>query len=237
MIIGLVILLLLLLLTYNQLWVVIGSQEGNTLNTSFIWYLLLGEIIILSPPRVDRILTEDVKTGTMAYYLNKPVSFFLMRLSEAAGSMSVLFVYLITIGSLTVYLITGGTPFALEFLPIIIIMCYLSCLINIYIKSVVGLCAIWFNSTRTLILVIDRLAFIFGGAIFPLTIYPDWFVAIAKFTPFYSFYYLTIRLVYAFSWENLLYALSLNIFWILIISVLIKIAYGKLSRKVNIYGG
>lgn len=84
---------------------------------------------------------------------------------------------------------------------------------------------------------IERLAFILGGAIFPLTIYPEWFVEIAKWTPFYSIYYLTIKLVYDFSWPNLGQVILLNGFWSLLIISFITYAYTKLSKKVNVYGG
>ncbi len=84
---------------------------------------------------------------------------------------------------------------------------------------------------------IERLAFILGGAIFPLSIYPDWFVDIAKWTPFYSFYYLTIKLVYDFSWSNLAEALVLNCFWVCLMGIFAYFTYQKLTKRVNVYGG
>lgn len=81
----------------------------------------------------------------------------------------------------------------------------------------VGLCSLWLESIRTLGMAIERMAFIFGGAIFPLSIYPRWFVEIAQWTPFYSVYYLSIKLVYDFSWANLAQAVLLNTFWITLI--------------------
>lgn len=237
MIFGLCFLLILLVLTYNQLWVVIGKQEGSALNISFIWYLLLGEIIILSPPRVDRVLDEDIKTGTMAYYINKPVSFFAMRFTEAVAAMSVVFIFLFIIGGSLTFILTDNLPFKLWQLPIITIMCFGSCIINTFFKCIIGLCAIWFNSTRSINMVLERFAFIFGGAIFPLTIYPEWFVDIAKYTPFYSYYYLTIRLVYDFSWQNLAIAATMNSIWILFLASFAGFAYNKLSKRVDIYGG
>lgn len=237
LIIGLNILLVLLLLTYNQLWIVIGSQEDKIINISFIWYLLFAEMIILSPPRMDRILSEDIRTGTMTYFINKPISFFLMRICEAIGEMSATFFFMILIGGTSAYIITGGIPFNIAHLPIIVLMVYLSTIINIFMKASIGMCALWLANTRYLNLVIERLAFIFGGAIIPLSIYPDWFVSIAKFTPFYAFYYMTIRLVYDFSIQNLITAISLNAMWFIIIGTFIAIAYKKLNRNVEIYGG
>lgn len=237
MLIGISILLMLLLLTYNQLWIMIGSQENSVLNTSFIWYLLFAEIIILSPTRMDRVFNDDIESGTMTYFVSKPISFFGMRFFEGVGEMTSSFLALLLFGGLITFLITDGIPFKLIHLPIIILVCYISCLINLFLKSAIGLSALWINNTRYLAMLIERLAFIFGGAIFPLSIYPDWFVNIAKFTPFYSFYYLTIKLVYDFSWKNLVVAMSLNAMWFAIIGIFIHLAYKTLSKKVEVYGG
>jgi ABC-2 type transport system permease protein len=235
---GLLFFLFILLFIYNRLWEVIGLEENTIgLNSSYIWYLLLAEMIILSSPRIERILFDDIQSGTMAYYINKPVSFFLMRYFEALGNMSVSFVIMGLIGTLATLALTGKPPFAWHQFPFIILMCYLSSCINVLLCTGIGLCTLWLNSIRTLSMAFERLAFIFGGAIFPLSIYPEWFVDIAKWTPFYSFYYLTIKLVYDFSWINLSTALFLNLFWISLIMSFIYFVYGKLNQKVNIYGG
>lgn len=230
--------LLILIYIYNRLWEVIAFENNSSgLNTTFIWYLLFAEMIILSRPKIDRIIFDDIISGTMAYYINKPISFFFMRYIEAVGNMSVSFLVMGGVGIIITLIITGYPPFSWNELPIIFTMCYLSSCLNIMLTASVGLCGIWLASTRTLGMAVERLAFIFGGAIFPLSIYPDWFVDIAKWTPFYSFYYLTIKLVYDFSWNNLIHAISLNTFWICIIGIFIRFTYNKLSKRINIYGG
>ncbi|MDD4557265.1 MAG: hypothetical protein PHE89_08110 [Alphaproteobacteria bacterium] len=237
LIMGMLVILSLLLLTYNQLWVVVGKESNNAINHSFIWYLLLAETIILSAPRVDRIFDEDIRSGNMAYFINKPVSFFFMRFSEAVGEMTSSFITFISFGGVLTLAITHQVPFEWKHLPIILAMCYFSCLINLFLKCACGMSAIWFSSTRYLNMVVDRLGFVFGGAIIPLSIYPEWFVNIAQYTPFYSFYYLSLRLVYEFSWENLLQAITLNIFWSSLLCAFIFAAYRKLGKRTQIYGG
>lgn len=235
---GLLFFLFILLFIYNRLWVVIGVQENaNGLNATYIWYLLLAEIIILSGPKMERIMFEDIKSGNMAYYVNKPISFFLMRYIEGIGNMTVSFLIMGTFGTIVTLLLTGQPPFEWRHFPFIIIMCYLSSAINLLFYTGVGLCSLWLESIRTLGMAIERMAFIFGGAIFPLSIYPRWFVEIAQWTPFYSVYYLSIKLVYDFSWANLAQAVLLNTFWITLIVGFIVFAYGKLIKKVDVYGG
>lgn len=235
---GLLFFLFILLFIYNRLWVVIGVQDNvSGYNAVYIWYLLLAEMIILSSPKMERILFNDIKEGNMAYYINKPISFFLMRYAEGLGNMTISFLIMGGFGTLVTLALTGHPPFAWKHFPIIMLMCYISSAINLLFYTGVGLCSLWLESIRTLGMVIERLAFIFGGAIFPLSIYPQWFIDIAKWTPFYSIYYLTIKLVYDFSWYNLMEAAVLNLFWVGSIVGFVIFAYGKLIKKVDIYGG
>ena len=230
--------LIILLFTYNRLWEVIGLEQDQIgLNATFVWYLLFAEMIILSAPRSERILADDVKSGTMAYYINKPVSFFLMRYAEALGAMAVSYLSMGALGSLAALLLTEEPPFQWWQFPFIFIACGISSAINTLLYTAIGLSALWLENIRTLSMAVQRLAFIFGGAIFPLTIYPEWFVDIAQWTPFYAVYYLTIRLVYDFSWLNLGEACLLNFLWTSGIVAFIAYAYRKLNRRVNVYGG
>ncbi len=230
--------LLILLFIYNQLWSVIGIQNNEQhLTTNFIWYLLLAEMIILSPPRIERTLEYDIRSGNMAYYINKPVSFFGMRFSESLAEMTASFTIMGIVGGVIAYFLTGNIPFRWANLPLIIIMCYISSTINMLFFMAVGLCALWLESTKTLAMAFQRSAFILGGAIFPLSIYPQWFIDIAQWTPFYSIYYLTVKLIYDFSFANLFEIILKNTFWGIIIFSFIGFCYSKLYKKVNIYGG
>ncbi|MDR1026461.1 MAG: ABC-2 family transporter protein [Lactobacillus sp.] len=231
-------LLAIILYAYNQLWNVISADSNQSgLNQIFIWYLLMGEIIILSSTKVERVIEDDIKSGTMAYYLNKPVSFYFMRYSESLGPLTITFLFLAFWGSLFVWLITSKIPFIWYHFPIILLNIYISCVIYTLLYTAVGFLALWLKEIRSLAMAVERFAFIFGGAIFPLTIYPEWFVNIAKFTPFYSLYYLSIKLIYDFSWYNLAVALGLNFMWTSIIAGFVYLAYRKLSKKVEVNGG
>lgn len=230
--------LMIILLVYNQLWVVVGSDSNQTfLNSQFIWYLLLGEIIILATPRIERIIEDDIKSGNLAYFISKPISFFTMRFVEGIASLSILWSFMMVTGGLFVFLITPSLPFVWYHFPIIALNIFLSCIINILLVTALGFSALWLTDIRVIAMAFHRLAFIFGGAVLPLSIYPEWFVNIAKFTPFYSIYYLSLKLVYDFSWGNLFTALSLNIFWTSLISIFLFFAYKNLSKRIDINGG
>lgn len=180
--------LFILLVIYNRLWNAIGIESGESgIQSKYIWYLLIAEIIILSPPKTDRIILDDIQNGTMSYYINKPVSFFWMRYMESAGMMTVSFLFMLTAGTIIALLLTPSVPFSWADYPVIVLMAYFSSLVNVLLLTAVGFSALWLNDTKTLGMAVQRLAFIFGGAIFPLSIYPDWFVDISRWSPFLLF--------------------------------------------------
>ena len=122
---GLLFFLFILLFIYNRLWEVIGIQDNvSGLNATFIWYLLLAEMIILSSPKMERTLFDDIQSGTMAYYVNKPISFFIMRYCEGIGNMSVSFLLMGAFGSITTFALTGTPPFEWKYFPLILFDTY-----------------------------------------------------------------------------------------------------------------
>ncbi len=238
LLLGTLFFLMILLFIYNRLWQIIGIESSQSgLQSKYVWYLLLSEIIILSAPKNERLLQQDIKSGTFAYYINKPVSFLALRFAEYAGTMSVSFFFMLLLGGCATAIMTPQPPFLAKDIPAILLAAYISSLINIFMFTAIGFCALWMNDVRPLGMVIQRLAFVLGGAIFPLSIYPEWFVKIASFTPFYAFYYKSIRLVYDFSYAALAEALILDAFWLAVLGFFVSIAYKKALKRINVYGG
>jgi len=71
--------LVFILFIYLMLWKNIYSQKGSivgglTLN-QMIWYLIVTELVTLSRTDIHIQVNEDVKTGNIAYLLNKPYNY------------------------------------------------------------------------------------------------------------------------------------------------------------------
>src|SRR5277367_2791222 len=56
-----------------------------------IWYLAMTESIMMSSPRVTPRIDEDVRTGTIAVQLVRPLSYPLYRLASNLGEQAVRF--------------------------------------------------------------------------------------------------------------------------------------------------
>ena len=75
---------------FYQLWRVTftaaGTAEINGLTLrDTLWYLMLAETIELSRPRLGNAISEAVKDGSIAYFLNKPYDFLLYHFSTSMG--------------------------------------------------------------------------------------------------------------------------------------------------------
>src|SRR5690606_4361810 len=80
--------LILILFIFSQLWkTVLGpSEEIAGLNsTAMLWYMLFTEMIALSTPRTHQLVSEDVKSGGLAYKLVRPCSYILYYFAVYGG--------------------------------------------------------------------------------------------------------------------------------------------------------
>ena len=66
----------LILYVFVQLWSVLGRTRGFVVegfgSRELVWYLMASEAIMLGRARFEQETDEEVKTGAIAYCLNKP---------------------------------------------------------------------------------------------------------------------------------------------------------------------
>ncbi len=237
---GLIFFLGTIMIFYNQLWAAVSMERLLVIkktNINYIWYSLFSELIILSTPTLHRTLEEDINAGAVAYFVNRPVSFFTMRFAEGIGTLSVNFLFLLVFGMLIAYLLVHEILISSLHLTIIICLCFLSAILNLLIITAVGFCALWIHTTKPIHLLVQNGMFVLGGVILPLTIYPDWLIIISKHTPFYYMFFMVAQLSYNFNWQDVLLILQMDLFWGSIIISLVAFTYHKLYKKINIYGG
>ena len=240
-ILGFAVFLSILLLVYNKLWntIIINNEiKYITLpNINFVWYLFFTELIILSTPALYRSLEEDINFCSMAYFINRPVNFFIMRFAEGIGTLSVTFAFLLFCGISITYLLAATTLMShLQFM-VIIVLCFVSTIVTSLLMALIGFCALWFHTTKPIYLLMQKMIFVLGGAVLPLIIYPGWLINIAKYTPFYYMFFMVAKLSYAFNWHDVILVLMMELFWGSIFIVLIILAYRQLYKRINIYGG
>lgn len=115
--------LALIVVVYVQLWTRAlagrGSLAGLTAR-ELVWYLVYTEAIMLAFPRFDETISEEVKSGEIAYRLLRPMSYLGFHQAAYLGEMVFRFAANLLVGAAVAYVAIGPPPGELARLPAIL---------------------------------------------------------------------------------------------------------------------
>jgi ABC-2 type transport system permease protein len=150
-----------------------------------VWYLIATEWVALSIPYVYLEIEAEVLNGEFAYNLQRPVSYLLTQAAQAFGLSIANWAAMGAVGILAARLAAGvwphvsGAAFAL-----IGILDLAAILASSLIMIALGLLAVWTHDASPCAWVWQKLQFVLGGLMLPLSIYPEGLREAAQWTPF-----------------------------------------------------
>ncbi|MBA2727556.1 MAG: hypothetical protein H0U49_05210 [Parachlamydiaceae bacterium] len=239
LLVGLSIFLVTCLVIFANLWKLVATKTGmQTYEPSqLLWYIALNEWVIVSLPRTHENIEQDLRSGKLAYLLSRPISYLGSLFSEACGTLFVNLSFLGAVTFIFTWFATASLPFGLEGFFLAIILAVLAGIVGIIFNILLGLSAFWLGEVDPLYWVWEKLLFMFGGLILPLTIYPIWMQTFASYTPFAA-------ILGARSAQALDYSPSISMFlaaillaWAAIGVLAINIVYRRGLRILTIEGG
>jgi len=201
----------LVLLVFSCVWRTLFAAHpeqarGGTAG-DYVWYLAVTEWIMLSQPSLHLDIEADVHSGDIAYQLARPMSYVGGKLAEGLGDLLLRLLTLAPFGLLFARLFSGqwADPLALCCAALV---GALAAAVLLLAYAGIGLCAFWLHDTTPVYLVWQKLMFVLGGLMVPLSLYPEWLQVLARYLPFASFLYAPGRLVLdgraSFDWGLLL---------------------------------
>jgi ABC-2 type transport system permease protein len=105
------------------------------------------------------------------------------------------------------------------------------------INAMIGLSAFVVEDVSAFTWIYQKLAFIFGGMLIPLDFYPPWLQTIARAMPFASAIYGPSRLFVTPGVGMFINVISLQLIWILILSLVLAVIYRRGLRQLAVNGG
>jgi len=174
----------LLLVVFSGLWRAVPLGEGAPDARGLLWYLAITEWVILSLPLVHLDLERDVRTGDLAYLLPRPVSYVGVRVAEHLGTLAVRMATLAPVAAVLATLLAGGLPGDPRGLLLAVPLGVMAGVLGVITYASIGLTAVWLQDVTPVYFVWQKSAFVLGGLILPLHLYPAWLAAIARWTPF-----------------------------------------------------
>lgn len=230
---------------FKQLWQFIyGGQGGGTLINGYtlemmIWYMIMAEIFMyaVNARGVTRTFSNDIKSGKIAYQLNKPYNYYFYQVSSSLGEcmwkLAFLLPTAVVIGLLLLGPISGFE--VIHLLPLaacLILGVVLTCLIY----GAVGLLAFWIEEASPFTWIIQKFQMLFG-LFFPPEFFPLWLQPAINYSPVYAMMSGPCKLLANFSWELFEKVLVSQVVWTVVFVSLGLVVYKLGSRKVNVHGG
>jgi ABC-2 type transport system permease protein len=228
-----------ILLVFSRLWQVVARSGAlaGTGSVELLWYLALTEWILLSVPALHLEIESDVRSGDIAYQLPRPVSYLAATLARSLGELAGRLVTLAAAGALLAWALSGALPAdprgVLWALPI----GALAAVALLAFHAMIGLGAFWLQDCSPIYWLWQKLAFVLGGLLLPLDIYPGWLRAIAYASPFSALIYAPASLVLDFDAARTLRVAALAAFWTLVCLVLLGAVYRRALRALDVNGG
>jgi ABC-2 type transport system permease protein len=214
-----------------------SERIGGLTLAQMLWYLTIGQSLILSSPRVTQEVDRDVRTGTLAIHLIRPFSYPLYRLWTTLGERTVRFFLNAVVGAIITQVFVGPIPVTLRGITIFTLSLPLAFLLDFLGNFLIGLGAFWLEDTTGILLIYSRITLILGGTLIPLNLFPDVLQPVLKVLPFSSIVY---GPAYLFVSPDLTFLCNLIVrqgIAILLFSLCVLFVYYKAIRRINLNGG
>lgn len=226
---------------YAMLWTTIFSINGETIISGFtlpmmVWYLVLTEAIVTAQGHLIEKIGDEVKTGEIANYLNKPYNYLFYKYFSILGETSTSFLLKFIIGGIIALIIVGPINIRIEFIPIIAISAFFGITLNFLFAFNLGILSFWLEESKALHFLYQKMVFVLGGMLVPLEIFPELVKEISLLLPFSYISYYPAKL---FVQQNTLVlgAILFQFIWIIILLITGLIVFNKLSKRLSINGG
>jgi len=213
--------------------------RGMTFNETFLYVGLGSSVFVLLKTYTDWFIHSDIREGTIANYLIKPVDVGTYYMFSSMG----LFLFnavVITIPTFLLLAFVFKVQFTigpgLIFFPISLILAYL---ITFSLDYFVGLFGFYTESVWGISTTKEIIVTVFSGALIPIRFFPDALQKILLWLPFQAMYNTPITMVTQpdQGWLVFLQMLAVQLFWVIVLFIGARLFYAQAVKVLRISGG
>jgi ABC-2 type transport system permease protein len=204
-----------------------------------LYYFITLLISRLTSVHFEDWVIDEIRDGKISKYLLKPFSYQIYLLAhELTWRVSGL-VYLLP--TLLIFFpvllkLHVSPPSFIQLLACFTLL-FFAFIQRFFLGFIIGNAAFWFDQSKSLVHAKWMCEGIFGGAWLPLYFFPLWLQSVAKFTPFYSWFFYPIELLLKpESLTSFLSVFPLTIFWTLSLWLVSQVIWRLALRKYTAVG-
>lgn len=225
------------------LWKYLYQDESSLIEgynlTQMIWYVLITEWMWFGGKNrllINQII-NDIKSGNIAYNLNKPYSYLIYMVTKHFGEITIKFIFYGIIGVILGFVYVGKLDtFNFSSIPLILLSMLLGLFIDILIRISISLLAFWIEDSGPFQWLYDKLILIIG-TIFPVELFPKMLQPIINCSPIFVVNYGPAKLFVDFSFKTFKTIILAQIIYIVVVVLIATMIYRKGVRKLNVNGG
>jgi len=228
---------------FLSLWQYMYSDSSQVINgytmEQMIWYVLIAEALWFGSRNKSlmRQISNDIKSGNIAYNINKPYNYIFYIIAKHLGEITIKFVAFAIIGTVLGKLFVGQIQnFNFANLPLILITVLLGVLINSGIRIAISIISFWIEDSTPFHWVYDKLILVVG-TLFPIEMFPVVLRPILKCTPIMVVTYGPAKLLIDFSMSNFIQVIIAQTIYLIVTFAIIMILYERGVKKLNVNGG
>lgn len=231
-----------ILFVFTNLWSTIfagrAEIEGITI-VQLIWYLALTEAITMSNSWRSTFedVSSEIKSGTIANYLTKPLSYIGWQFSTNFSKSLVYFVTVLAIGAIITYFLVGSMSFSLTTIIPLTILVLSAFVLSFFVGMAFVSLAFWVEDVNAIYWILQKALFILGGMLVPIDLYPEFIREYLYYIPFSFITYWPGKYFITGSSEIFYLALVGQVAWFLIFFAIALVIYKIGIRRLNIHGG
>ncbi len=228
---------------FIHLWKYMYSDSSSLISgysiQQMIWYVIFTEAVWFGGRH--RTLTfqvsNNIKSGTIAYSINKPYHYMLYIISKYLGDIVIQITLFFGAGILIGLIFIGPIPdFRLYHLPFAIASFILGIMINAFICISICVLSFWIEDSTPFRWIYDKLIIVIG-TLFPLELFPIWAQPLIKFSPIYVVNYGPAKLMVDFSFVTAAKIFLAQMIYIIITLLILFSLFRKGVKKLNVNGG
>lgn len=223
-----------------SMWRVIyhtGHAPSGITVTDMGWYIGLAQMLFFLSPRIFVVIDEDVRSGNIAYFLNRPMPYLAMRLSEGLGALAVHILVYFICGAIFLYVFLGGWPSGgPESVAIGASLLITASIIHLLFQIACGLSTFWTNDAIFIYHAYQKFMILLGGVYVPISLYPSFLPPdVIHLLPFSAMIGGPASLV--LGGQDVWTILALQGFWGILVFMGVRSFYALCLRKVEVNGG
>jgi ABC-2 type transport system permease protein len=231
------------ILIFMNLWEYMYSGSGNIIGgytkDQMIWYVILTEMIWFGTR--NKVLTaqisSDIKSGTIAYGINKPYNYLIYIIARHYGDISIKMILYVGFALIMGIGMVGVLP-GVNLLQIILVIpiFFMAILVSSLIRIIISVLSFWIEDSGPFHWIYDKLILVLG-TLFPVELFPIWLRPFIMFSPIFVVTYGPAKLVIEFSGHMYLRVITAQVIYITILSLILGILFKKGVKKLNVNGG